>query len=138
MPFPSLTIRTNIWLETEDGEVALSRWRIELLEAVDREGSISAAAKALGIQYRLAWQRIREMEERLGFALVETTVGGRGGGGAQLTPEARALVDELKAMFAVIDNCAQEQSAKYLHRLRRALEEAEDRLSPARADESSG
>ena len=77
MSLPPLTIHTNIWLETDTGEVALSRWRLELLEAVDRTGSISAAAHAMNIQYRLAWNRIHEMEERLGLSLVQTTVGGK-------------------------------------------------------------
>ena len=127
MPLPPLTIHSNIWLETEAGDVALSRWRMELLEAVDREGSISAAAKAMNIQYRLAWQRIHEMEERLGFALVETTVGGRGGGGAQLTPQARILIARLHALFDAIDACAQEQGTVHLRKLERALAEKEDR-----------
>ncbi len=123
MPLPPLTIHANVWLETEEGDVALSRWRMELLEAVGREGSISAAAKAMNIQYRLAWQRIHEMEERLGFPLVQTTVGGRGGGGAQLTSEACILIERLRELFAAIDVCAQEQGTTHLHKLARALEE---------------
>jgi len=121
MPLPPLTPQTNIWLETEDGDVALSRWRLELLEAVERSGSISAAANAMGIQYRLAWNRIHEMEERLGLPLVQTTVGGKGGGGAQLTPEARIIVQHLRAMFAAIDAEVQEQGAVHLQRLQKAL-----------------
>jgi len=99
----------------------LSRWRLELLEAVERSGSISAAANAMGIQYRLAWNRIHEMEERLGLPLVQTTVGGKGGGGAQLTPEARIIVQHLRAMFAAIDAEVQEQGAVHLQRLQKAL-----------------
>ncbi|HHB90310.1 MAG TPA: LysR family transcriptional regulator [Anaerolineae bacterium] len=123
MPLPPLTIHTNIWLETEDGDVALSRWRMELLENIHREGSISAAAKAMNIQYRLAWQRIHEMEERLGFPLVETTIGGRGGGGACLTPQAHLLLERLTELFAAIDACAQEQGTSHLRKLERALAE---------------
>ncbi len=125
MPLPPLSIHANIWLENQEGDVALSRWRMELLQTVDREGSISAAAKAMNIQYRLAWQRIHEMEERLGLSLVQTSVGGRGGGGAQLTPEARILIQGLEAMFAAMDACAQEQGAIYLRKLEKALEAAD-------------
>jgi len=121
MPIPSLTIHTNIWLETADGDVALSRWRLELLEAVDRTGSISAAAHAMNIQYRLAWNRIHEMEERLGLVLVHTTVGGKGGGGASLSPEAQVLIQQLREMFETIDACAQEQGAVQLVQLENAL-----------------
>ena len=123
MPLPPLTIHTNIWLETDDGDVALSRWRLELLEAVARTGSISAAAHAMHIQYRLAWNRIHEMEERLGVALVQTTVGGKGGGGAQLTPEARVIVQHLREMFSAIDTGVQEQGIVHLQRMEKALRE---------------
>ncbi len=123
MPLPHLTPHTNIWLETDDGDVALSRWRLELLEAVARTGSISAAAHAMNIQYRLAWNRIHEMEERLGMPLVQTTVGGRGGGGAQITPEARVIVQHLHEMFAAIDASVQEQGAIHLQKLEKALRE---------------
>lgn len=78
----------NLWLEV-DGEVVLSLWRVELLRAVATTGSISAAAEQLQVPYRVAWQKINEMETRLGEMLVETRTGGRHGGGARLTPAAR-------------------------------------------------
>jgi molybdate transport system regulatory protein len=71
----------NLWIEL-DGEVVLSGWRISLLKSIARHGSISAAASEMGVPYRRAWQRLHEMEERLGEALVNTEVGGalwRGG-----------------------------------------------------------
>jgi len=75
----------NFWLEINN-EVALSVWRVRLLEAIEQTGSISAAAEGLGVPYRIAWQKIHEMEERLGKQLVETQTGGREGGGSKLTP----------------------------------------------------
>lgn len=113
---PKLTPRTNIWLEV-DGEVAFSRWRAELLQAVDRTGSISAAAQAMGIQYRLAWQRIHEMEERLGVSLVEPRIGGKGGGGSELTPMAYVLIERFEKMVEAIDLCTATQSRLYLDSL---------------------
>lgn len=79
--------RYNLWLEV-DGEVVLSLWRVELLRAIAACGSISAAADQLGIPYRTAWNKIHEMETRLGLKLVETQTGGAHGGGARLTPAA--------------------------------------------------
>jgi molybdate transport system regulatory protein len=79
--------KANFWIE-KDGQVALSSWRIRLLEAVGETGSISAAASKMGISYRRAWDKIHECEERLGVKLVETQTGGSGGGGSQLTPVA--------------------------------------------------
>ncbi|TET80357.1 MAG: LysR family transcriptional regulator [Anaerolineales bacterium] len=81
----------NLWLE-RDGKVALSAWRIRLLEAIEEMGSITAAAVMMEVPYRRAWQRLHEMEERLGIPLVKTEIGGVGGGGAKLTPKAKDLI----------------------------------------------
>jgi molybdate transport system regulatory protein len=63
-----------------------------LLRAVAACGSISGAADRLGIPYRTAWQKIHEMETRLGQKLVATQTGGAHGGGARLTPAAEAYL----------------------------------------------
>lgn len=86
-----LAPKANFWAEV-DGQVVLSDWRIRLLEAIDAAGSISGAAHLLDISYKLAWERIHEMEERLGQKLVDAQVGGVGGGGASLTPVARDYI----------------------------------------------
>lgn len=98
--------KANFWAEI-NGQVVLSDWRVRLLEAIAETGSISSAAQALGIQYRLAWDRVHEMEEHLGQRLVDTQIGGPGGGGARLTPVAedyvrrwRQFVDGLDAIVA--------------------------------------
>lgn len=91
--------RVNLWLEV-DGDVVLSEWRVALLEAIAETGSISAAAERMNIGYRQAWAKLRECETRLGVQLVETTVGGSGGGGAQLTPAARDYVDKYRRFSA--------------------------------------
>ncbi len=81
----------NLWLELQ-GEVLLSVWRVKLLEAIEETGSITSAAAAMNVPYRRAWQRLHEMEERLGIPLVATEIGGVGGGGARLTSEAKDLI----------------------------------------------
>jgi molybdate transport system regulatory protein len=81
----------NLWLEV-DGEVVLSLWRAELLRAVAATGSISAPAEQLHIPYRTAWQKIHEMETRLGEKLIDTQTGGHHGGGARLTPAAELFL----------------------------------------------
>ena len=86
----------NIWFEV-DGEVAASRWRMELLAAIGDNGSITAGAEAMGVPYRVAWQKVHEMEERLGEALLDTTTGGSRGGGARLTEAGRLHVERMRA-----------------------------------------
>ena len=57
----ALTPHLNLWLE-RDGQVVLSVWRVQLLAAIEQTGSISAAAERMQVQYRLAWDRLDEMD----------------------------------------------------------------------------
>ena len=91
----------NLWIEV-DGEVALSAWRVGLLQAVADTGSINAAADKLNIQYRTAWQKIHEMEVRLGQKLLDTQTGGVHGGGAKLTTAGEEYVDKLVRLQALL------------------------------------
>jgi molybdate transport system regulatory protein len=88
-------MRCNFWIEV-DSEVALSEWRVALLEAVAETGSISAAAERMDVHFRVAWRKIREMEARLGVRLVVGTVGGTHGGGARLTQEAHDTIGRFR------------------------------------------
>ena len=99
----------NLWLEAE-GQVAFSSWRLALLKAIRDTGSINAAADQMNVQYRTAWQKVHEMEERLGVKLLETQIGGQHGGGAKLTSVALAFVDKLARLQAALEPVVQ---AKY-------------------------
>lgn len=83
-----LEIRSKIWIERGE-EVVLSEWRVELLEAIDANGSLSRAAEALDVPYRTAWERVKATEAELGVRLLESESGGADGGGSRLTAEAR-------------------------------------------------
>ncbi|HRQ36845.1 MAG TPA: LysR family transcriptional regulator [Chloroflexota bacterium] len=100
--------KLNVWLEME-GEVVLSLWRVELLTAVAQTGSISAAAAHMGVPYRIAWQKIHEMESRLGQKLVETQTGGKHGGGATLTQLAQEYIDRFNRLSQELDALLQER-----------------------------
>ena len=90
---------SNFWLEKE-GKVVLSEWRVALLEAVEKTGSINAAAAQQGVHFRVAWRKLKEMEEGLGVKLTQRTVGGKYGGGTYLTPEGREYVRLFRAFTA--------------------------------------
>lgn len=66
--------------------------RIEILRAVGGCGSISAAARRCGVSYKAAWQALDTLSNLAGASLVAKAVGGRGGGGAQLTAEGEQLL----------------------------------------------
>lgn len=92
-----MEIKSKLWIEI-DGRPVFGRGRRFLLEAIDKYGSINQAAKEINISYRKAWGYIKAMEERLGFRLVERQTGGRNGGGAILTKEARRFLRKYEDM----------------------------------------
>lgn len=77
--------------------------KIALLEAIGREGSISAAGRALGMSYKRAWELVDQMNALLGQAAVSTAAGGARGGGARLTEAGRQLAADYRAMEAAAD-----------------------------------
>jgi molybdate transport system regulatory protein len=99
--------KVNLWIEV-DGQVVLSRWRVQLLTAIAETGSISAAADRMQVPYRRAWEKIHELEERLGVALLDTQTGGPGGGGARLTRTAQDYVARFQRFSAGIDAYVQQ------------------------------
>jgi len=81
----------TVWIRGRRGSV-LGDGRIALLERIDRLGSISKAAKAVGISYKTAWDGIDEVNNLSPTPLVLRTSGGRGGGGTVLTEEGKEVV----------------------------------------------
>jgi molybdate transport system regulatory protein len=75
-----------------DSRYAFGLGLSEILQAVDRAGSIKHAAHDLGKSYRYVWKRIKEAETALGHLLVKTQVGGTGTQRSSLTEAARRLV----------------------------------------------
>jgi molybdate transport system regulatory protein len=71
--------------------------KVALLEAIRTHGSISAAARELGMAYRHAWDLVDDLNSAFRSPVVERTAGGRRGGGARLTPLGRDLVRRFRA-----------------------------------------
>ncbi len=92
-----LEIRSKVWIEAK-GEPVFGRGRKFLLEAIDKHGSINRAAQDVNISYRKAWSHIKVMEDRIGIQLVERQTGGKNGGGATVTKEARQFLRKFEAM----------------------------------------
>lgn len=74
--------------------------RIELLAAIGETGSISAAARAVGMSYKGAWDAVDAMNNLSGEPLVTRAAGGRRGGGTTLTPRGRRLIEVFRVMAA--------------------------------------
>lgn len=87
----SLAPRAKLWIERE-GKLVMSDYRMRILEIVAETGSLAKAAGELKLSYRRAWGKVKELEENLGVPLVESAVGGAGGGHTSLTPEGQRLL----------------------------------------------
>lgn len=96
-PQKNMEIKSKLWIDI-DSEPVFGRGRKFLLEAIDKYGSISQAAKEINISYRKAWSYIKAMEERIGMRLVERHAGGKHGGGAALTNEAKRFLKKYEAL----------------------------------------
>ena len=77
---------------------ALTDKRIDILRHIGACGSISQAARAVGVSYKAAWQALDTLTNLAGTPLVSRAVGGAGGGGAQLTDAGRELLAAAEAM----------------------------------------
>jgi molybdate transport system regulatory protein len=77
-------LRARIWVEAQ-GQLALTDAGVDLLEQIAVSGSLSEAARQLRFSYRRAWLLLDSMNKRWPRPLVETAVGGTGGGGARVT-----------------------------------------------------
>ena len=76
-------------------QIALGPGKVDLLEEIDRSGSISKAARELGLSYRRAWNLVDTMNKSFKSSLVEGSAGGKKGGGAHLTTLGKKMAKTL-------------------------------------------
>lgn len=79
-------------LQIESGGARIGADRIRLLEAIETAGSITAAARSLGLSYRGAWLGVQALNAIFPRRMIEAQVGGADGGAARLTPAGKALL----------------------------------------------
>ena len=82
------------------GQIALGPGKVDLLEEIDRSGSISKAARELGLSYRRAWTLVDTMNKSFKSYLVKGCAGGKKGGGAYLTPLGKKMAETYRIMEA--------------------------------------
>src|SRR5271169_2838305 len=86
-----LAVEGGLWLGRK-GQTFLGANRIKLLESIDRVGSITHAAKEVGLSYKAAWDAVDAMNNLADKPLLIRATGGQHGGGSQLTAHGRELV----------------------------------------------
>ena len=107
----SLTACTFFWIETPSGRF-LVKGRVELMERIIEHGSISKAAKAMGITYKKAWDLINSMNSQSVKPLVVTQTGGGGGGGAVVTEEGMLAISLFNALRQRLDEFMRQENER--------------------------
>ncbi|HWG06793.1 MAG TPA: ModE family transcriptional regulator [Beijerinckiaceae bacterium] len=112
---------TRLTLRIDFDNCQLGPGKIKLLELIDRYGSITASGKMMDMSYRTAWLLIDELNNMFVSPLVETRIGGRGGGNARLTVLGRAVVQ----LYRGIEDEAHESAGAKLRELERHIRPVE-------------
>lgn len=107
-----LSARNKLWLE-KNGAI-FGDGLYNLLSSISNLGSISQAARDMGMSYRAAWGKIRATEKKWEMPLVVARVGGETGGWAKLTPEAEELLEIYCSLQQEVDKFVQNLSGKFL------------------------
>ena len=94
-----MAVHGLVWLACGDENFG-GPGRIGLLDAIRSEGSITAAARRVGLSYKAAWDAIDRMNAMAGEPLVSRTTGGRGGGSTRLTPRGERLIENFRLIEA--------------------------------------
>ncbi len=105
-------ISGSLWLNRSDSKF-LGGDRIALLEKIGELGSITKAAKEVGISYKTAWDTVNLINNLAEKPLVERLAGGKGGGGTSLTAEGKKVIIQYKTI--------QEEHRKFLDNLENRL-----------------
>lgn len=120
--YPGLTLRI-----LGDGEPAMGPGKAALIERIAETGSISAAARAMGMSYRRAWQLVEALNTSFTEPVVITATGGRRGGGTIVTDFGR----QLAARFHAMENKASTAIARDLGQFSRHLRKGAGRRNRA-------
>ncbi|HSC84136.1 MAG TPA: TOBE domain-containing protein, partial [Pseudomonas sp.] len=103
-----MKLEGRFWI-TRNGKTLAGQGRIELLARIADTGSITQAAKAMGMSYKSAWDAVDAMNNAAGSALVQRSAGGKGGGGTRLTAAGQQLIESYRRY--------QEEHQRFLERL---------------------
>ena len=106
-------LRYNLMLRLYAEEKCFGPGIASLLRGVEQTHSLRQAAIRMDMAYSKAWRILKTSEENLGFALLNSSTGGRGGGGAELTDAARDLLGRYDAFSDAVRNFADEAFLEY-------------------------
>ncbi len=107
------SVRMGVRLFTPGGEKCFGPGIAEVLERIQKDGSLRKAAGEMGMAYSRAWQVVRACEAALGFELIERAVGGRAGGGSRLTQRGAKLLEDYRKLETRLRQDASSMAAEF-------------------------
>jgi molybdate transport system regulatory protein len=123
-------IRLAVYFGREDCK--LGPGKVRLLEEVRARGSISAAARSLGMAYRHAWEMIDDLNRCFAKPVVTASTGGRVGGGARVTELGNELIERFHAMERAAETALRNDVRALDGKLRASSETRTRRAAPAK------
>ena len=96
----------HIKVRVYNEEIAFGKGIAQILELVELHGSLAAAYKEMGMSSSKAWKILQRAEADLGFPLLKSVSGGAHGGGTEVTPEGKELLEKYRQFEAQVQECA--------------------------------
>jgi len=88
----NLKFNYKIWLENSDGKSIFGDDKWKLLKAIKESESLKKGIEKCGYSYRKTWNKLQEIETKLGFQIIDCQRGGTTGGKTKLTPEGEKIL----------------------------------------------
>lgn len=96
-------LRFRCWISINE-EKFFGPGPMQLLQLIEQEGSLSKAAKAMGMSYKKAWDLVNQLNEKSSKPMVISTKGGAKGGGAEITAHGREVMAGYSALTRKIQS----------------------------------
>jgi molybdate transport system regulatory protein len=113
MTSPKMKVVYRVWLVS--GGKAFGKGPYELLKGIEKTGSLRQSAMGMGMSYRKAWGLLKDCEKRLGFTLIERTVGGASGGYSKITVEGQRFMRSYETFCSEVKESIERIFKKKMH-----------------------
>lgn len=102
----AMSLKVRVRIDFDDLH-SVGPGKIALLERMRDCGSLSQAARELDMSYRRAWQLLDSLNTSFNEPVIVTSIGGKGGGGSEITKLGLALIDTFRALEKDVSVLAQ-------------------------------
>lgn len=102
-------VKTKIWIENGNNELLFGRGKTEVLDMIDKTGSIKKASQNLDMNYKKCWNHLKILERHFGESLFETRQGGGELAGTKLKPRAYELIDAYRELEKDVEEFAEKR-----------------------------